>query len=126
MAGEDHASDEDYLRQAPDRPDDVGVDARDAADERERRRLRNDELRHAARYRAVFLVWGLSIVTVCVAASAVCVWALFRFGGYREMQGVIVAFIGSLAVEVVGIAAIIARYLFPEGGPRHSDGAKPE
>lgn len=62
---------------------------------------------------------GLGAVSFCIIVSAITVGSLFWFGGYREMASVLIAFIGSLAVEVVGIAIVIAKYLFPNGGPTH-------
>ncbi|MDB6710075.1 hypothetical protein PMQ82_10350, partial [Bifidobacterium longum] len=77
----------------------------------------NQFAQNLGRYR--FMWWGLGAVLFCIIVSAITVGSLFWFGGYREMASVLIAFIGSLAVEVVGIAIVIAKYLFPNGGPTH-------
>ena len=51
---------------------------------------------------------------MCVVASIVILIVLMLYGVYETAVGV--AFISGLAVEVVGIAAIIAKYLFPDKG----------
>lgn len=72
------------------------------------------ELRDALQYRRCFFIWGIVITSVCVAVSAIALVFLTCFGEYETALGV--AFVSGLSVEVVGIAVIIAKYLFPNGG----------
>ena len=75
---------------------------------------RAQELEDANEYRTRFFYWGVGITTLCVVASIVILIVLMLYGVYETAVGV--AFISGLAVEVVGIAAIIAKYLFPDKG----------
>ena len=76
------------------------------------------ELEDAIRYRRRFFWWGVTITSVCVLASiGMIVFLVFR-NTYETPVGV--AFISGLAVEVVGVAVVIAKYLFPDGGANSS------
>ena len=98
-------------------PENEQDDATQVSDEFQKLELQ--EAKNALRYRRWFMWWGLGAVSFCIIVSAITVGSLFWFGGYREMASVLIAFIGSIAVEVVGIAIVIAKYLFPNGGPTH-------
>lgn len=78
------------------------------------RKAQLQELQDALKYRLWFLIWGVSITSVCVISSvAILVFLTFR-GEYETALGV--AFVSGLSVEVVGTAVVIAKYLFPNGG----------
>ena len=121
---------DEILREVPDSGDTkLSNEQRKRRIEAETKRLEAEtkEAETALLYRKLFLPWCLGIVTFCVVVSSCTVGSLFWYGGYREMGNVLIAFIGSLAVEVVGIAVIVAKYLFPDGGPRHdSHDAEPD
>lgn len=68
------------------------------------------ELEDAIRYRRRFFWWGVGITSVCVSASIGMIVFLVLQDVYETPVGV--AFIGGLAVEVVGVAVVIAKYLF--------------
>lgn len=72
------------------------------------------KLEDAIRYRRRFFWWGVGITSVCVSASIGMIVFLVLQDVYETPVGV--AFIGGLAVEVVGVAVVIAKYLFPDGG----------
>lgn len=78
------------------------------------REVQLQELKDALKYRRWFLEWGISITSVCVGASAIILVFLTLYGKYETALGV--AFISGLSVEVVGVAVVIAKYLFPSGG----------
>lgn len=72
------------------------------------------ELEAALAYRTKFFWWGVIVTSVCVVASIGILIFLVCRGVYETAVGV--AFISGLAVEVVGVAVVIAKYLFPENG----------
>lgn len=72
------------------------------------------ELEDAIRYRRRFFWWGVTITSVCVLASIGMIIFLVFSNDYETPVGV--AFISGLAIEVVGVAVVIAKYLFPDGG----------
>ena len=78
------------------------------------REVQLQELKDALKYRRWFIEWGISITSVCVGASAIILVFLTLYGKYETALGV--AFISGLSVEVVGVAVVIAKYLFPSGG----------
>ncbi|MBT1162951.1 hypothetical protein [Bifidobacterium sp. SO1] len=108
-------SDEQYTRLAEYDTDVPLSDMQEDLD-RQLRRAKVKEARNALRYRSVFLWWGILATSFCIIASTVTVWALFRYGGYREMAAVLIAYISGMTVEVIGIAVVIAKYLFPSTG----------
>ncbi|WEV75641.1 hypothetical protein [Bifidobacterium sp. ESL0800] len=78
-------------------------------------------LQNATEDREKFLNWGLWATSICIGVSILVVVALFWFKTYTQLGSVLIAFISGLAVEVVGIAAVMAKYLFPGNGPqRHN------
>lgn len=72
------------------------------------------ELEDAIKYRKRFFWWGVGITSVCVLASIGMIVFLVLRGVYETPVGV--AFVSGLAVEVVGVVVVIAKYLFPDGG----------
>lgn len=72
------------------------------------------ELEDAIKYRRRFFWWGVIITSVCVLASIGMIVFFVIRNAYETPVGV--AFISGLAVEVVGVAVVIAKYLFPDGG----------
>lgn len=88
--------------------------------ERDFRDLEYQEAKSAKRYRFVLFVWGISAASICLAVSMF--WMMCSHHSKGDAQ-IGVAFIASLTVEVIGIIAIIARYLFPEKGMPRSRGS---
>lgn len=109
----DERSSSELMQSDPENDDVKGI-------ERRMRKARAQELEDANKYRTRFFYWGVGITTLCVVSSiGILVFLTFR-GVYETAVGV--AFVSGLAVEVVGIAAIIAKYLFPNGGADKNDG----
>lgn len=81
------------------------------------------ELRDALQYRRWFLIWGIGITSACVLFSVAVLVFLTWFGEYETSLGV--AFVSGLSVEVVGIAVVIAKYLFPNGGTKVKNAKTP-
>lgn len=107
----------DFSTQGPESLHQSNPDSKDAA-HIERRILEAyaRELEDAIDYRRRFFWWGVAITSVCVLASVGVIVFLVLHGDYETPVGV--AFVSGLAVEVVGVAVVIAKYLFPEGGSR--------
>lgn len=74
------------------------------------------EVQWVGRMRPIFFYLAMGIMVVCTAAPIIPLWVL-AFKGIDGGSGVI-AFAGGLAVQSIGLAAVIARYLFPNGGPK--------
>lgn len=102
----------------------ANADPRNNGDDLEHRlrEARAKEVEDAAGYRRKFFWWGIVLTSVCVAASIGALIFLTIRGVYETALGV--AFVSGLAVEVVGLAAIIAKYLFPAGGAGANNGGK--
>lgn len=81
------------------------------------------ELEDAIKYRRRFFWWGVGITSACVLASIGMIIFLVLRNTYETPVGV--AFISGLAVEVVGVAVVIAKYLFPDGGATVSHSTSP-
>lgn len=81
------------------------------------RTLELEEAKNAMSYRSDLYKWGIRWTTSCLAASALYVIASAFFSLNTRIG---VAFIASLAVEVVGIVVVIAKYFFPDHGVPHS------
>lgn len=96
------------LRQSDPANDDV-VDI-----EAEIRQTQLQELRDALIFRKGFFRWGVTLTSACVLFSVGFLVLLVKVGMYQTPVGV--AFVSGLAVEIVGIAVVIAKYLFPDGG----------
>lgn len=64
--------------------------------------------------RNLFFQFALIIVGIPVAVASISMFKLAIFGD--PDTNVVIAFFASVVVEVIGISAIIARYLFPSGG----------
>lgn len=73
-------------------------------------RLEEDDNRRRNR----FFHFALFIVGIPVAVASVSMLKLTIFD--TPDANVVIAFFASVVVEVIGISAIIARYLFPSGG----------
>lgn len=90
--------------------------------ESEFRSLEFREAENAMTYRSKLFKWGIGAASACLVCSILWM-ACSIFVRVDTRLGV--AFIASLAVEVVGIIAIIAKYLFPENGmPRSRNPVK--
>lgn len=102
--------------------DDKPVEKSAADVESEFRLLEFHEAKKAMRYRSGLFWWGIISASLCLLCSVA--WMLLSvFANLDTRLGV--AFIASLAVEVIGIVAIIAKYLFPDHGmPRSRDSVK--
>lgn len=88
---------------------------KDVADiERRVREAHARELEDAIEYRRRFFRWGVLITSMCIIASISILILLILHGDYETPVGV--AFVSGLAVEVVGVVVVIAKYLFPNGG----------
>lgn len=94
------------------------------ADNRERQITRFREarvLREEAdnKRRAFFFRFAIFIAGWPVIVATITMLVLLCQG--KTTEPVVIAFFVSVVVEVVGIAAIIARYLFPNGGANDSE-----
>jgi hypothetical protein len=68
---------------------------------------------------------GVVAVGLMVAQLVVANVGFFIYGNANNWEiptGALAAWLSATVVEVIGIVALVARYLFPEGGPRRNNG----
>ena len=116
----DESGEDDWPEDFADRPvedlrKDVGLCQADKDQANKLDEIEHDRLKQANALRQKFFYFGVGITIGCVVTSCFVSIAL----GFRgEMTpGIATVFITGLTVEVIGIIAIIAKYLFPENQP---------
>lgn len=98
---------------------DVSLDRKDEKKASELDKRENERLQQAHDMREKFFKWGLKVTSACIATS--CGLAAVLTCQHELTTGIATAFITGLTVEVIGVTAIIAKYLFPNGGKTEKD-----
>lgn len=116
----DESGEDDWLEDFADRPvedlrKDVGLCQADKDQANKLDEIEHDRLKQANALRQKFFYFGVGITIGCVVTSCFVSIALVFRG--EMTPGIATVFITGLTVEVIGIIAIIAKYLFPENQP---------
>lgn len=101
---------------------DVRTDETDSELDEEMQNMEVKRLEQALGLRETFFWFGVASASVVVLAS--CIVAVWLTETRQMTSAIAVAFFTGVAVEVLGIVAIIANYLFPKvsGEPTSSTG----
>ena len=116
----DESGEDDWPEDFADRPvedlrKDVGLCQADKDQANKLDEIEHDRLKQANALRQKFFYFGVGITIGCVVTSCFVSIALVFRG--EMTPGITTVFITGLTVEVIGIIAIIAKYLFPENQP---------
>ena len=83
-------------------------------------RLANEQHRSDNKARTQMMVWAEVVVAVVLFLSAIGIgvylWASFWVRQEMPDSSVLITWLSSTVVEVIGIMYVIARYLFPQSG----------
>ena len=116
----DESGEDDWPEDFADRPvedlrKDVGLCQADKDQANKLDEIEHDRLKQANALRQKFFYFGVGITIGCVVTSCFVSIALVFRG--EMTPGIATVFITGLTGEVIGIIAIIAKYLFPENQP---------
>ena len=98
---------------------DVSLNRKDEKEASKLDKREDERLQQANKLRGKFFWWGIMATSLCIFTSCfVAVTLTFQ----RELTtGIATAFITGLTVEIIGVTAIIAKYLFPNKGKTEKD-----
>lgn len=98
---------------------DVSLNRKDKKEASKQDKREDERLQQANKLRGKFFWWGIMATSLCIFTSCfVAVTLTFQ----RELTtGIATAFITGLTVEIIGVTAIIAKYLFPNASKSQKD-----
>ncbi len=98
---------------------DVSLNRKDQKEASKQDKREDERLQQANKLRGKFFWWGIMATSLCIFTSCfVAVTLTFQ----RELTtGIATAFITGLTVEIIGVTAIIAKYLFPNASKSQKD-----
>ena len=100
---------------------DISLDSKDERDaaELDNLDLERERFQQANAMRGRFFRWGLVVTSLCIVTS--CGLAIVLTFQRELTTGIATAFITGLTVEIIGVTAIIAKYLFPNASKSQKD-----